>query len=182
VRLFVAVWPTDLVRDRIAGTIETQSTDQLRWVKPENWHVTLAFLGSVPDDELDALVAGLRSIQSQALRCAAALGTHTSTMGRSVLCLPTTGLDELAGAVRESTEPFSRAPDRDRPFAGHLTLARARRGRAVPDLAVGQPVSGPDIGAPVSMTWPVSEVRLVASEEGRQGTEYSPQAVVALAR
>lgn len=180
-RLFVAVWPTDQVRDRLAEAIEALLTDELRWVKPENWHVTLAFLGSVPDDELDALVAVLRSIQAQALRCDAALGTHTSTIGRSVLCLPTSGLDELAGAVRESTGPFSRAPDRDRPFAGHLTLARTRRGRAVPGLAVGRPISALGIGAPVSMTWPVSEVRLVASEEGREGTEYSPQAFVALA-
>jgi 2'-5' RNA ligase len=155
-------------------------TADLRWVRPENWHVTLAFLGSVPDDELDALAAELRSIQSQGLRCAASLGPHTSTMGRSVLCLPTTGLDELAGAVRESTGPFSRAPDRDRPFAGHLTLARARRGRAVPDHAVGLPVSAGGIDGPVSMTWPVSEVRLVVSEEGRRGPEYSPLVLVAL--
>ena len=180
-RLFVAVWPTDQVRDRLAGAIEAQVIAELRWVRPENWHVTLAFLGFVPDDELDALVASLRSIQSQALRCAAALGTHTSTMGRSVLCLPTTGLDELAGVVRDSTAPFNRSDYRDRPFAGHLTLARARRGRAVPGLAVGFPVSALGIGVPVSMTWPVSEVRLVSSEEGRQGTEYSPLALVALA-
>jgi 2'-5' RNA ligase len=180
-RLFVAVWPTDQVRDRLAGAIAAQETADLRWVKPENWHVTLAFLGSVPDDELDALAADLRSIQSQGLRCAASLGTHTATMGRSVLCLPTTGLDELARAVRESTGPFSRASDRDRPFAGHLTLARARRSRAVPDHAVGLAVSTVGSGVAVSMTWLVSEVRLVVSEEGRQGTEYSPLAFVALA-
>jgi 2'-5' RNA ligase len=151
-RLFVAVWPTDQVRDRLAGAIAAQETADLRWVKPENWHVTLAFLGSVPDDELDALAADLRSIQSQGLRCAASLGTHTATMGRSVLCLPTTGLD-----------------------------ARARRSRAVPDHAVGLAVSTVGSGVAVSMTWLVSEVRLVVSEEGRQGTEYSPLAFVALA-
>jgi 2'-5' RNA ligase len=171
VRLFAGVWPTEPVLSVLAEARPWSATPDLRWVRPENWHVTLAFLGSVPDDEHDELVSALRSIGPLASRCTATLGPETSVLGTRVLCVPVTGLDELASAVRESTAPFNRSPEGDEPFVGHLTLARARRGRSVPRVLTGLHVSS---------AWPVSEIRLVSSTTGAQGPEYSPTAFVAL--
>jgi len=171
VRLFAGVWPTEPVLSALSDAGPWSSTPELRWVPPENWHVTLAFLGSVPDDEHDELVSALRSIGPSASPCTAMLGPETSVLGAHVLCVPVTGLDELASAVRRSTAPFNRSPDRDEPFVGHLTLARARRGRSVPRALIGVQVSSP---------WPVSEIRLVSSTTGARGAQYSPTAFVAL--
>ena len=61
----------------------------------------------------------------------AIMGPATATLGRGILCLPVDGLDEMARVVRAS--PLGRyVRPEELPFNGHLTLARARRGRRVP--------------------------------------------------
>jgi 2'-5' RNA ligase len=171
VRLFVAVWPAEPVLRILSGARPTEATPGLRWIPPVNWHVTLAFLGDVPDDEHDQLVGALRSIGASMPPCTATLGPETSVLGSQVLCVPVSGLDELAGTVRACTAPFNRSSDREEAFFGHLTLARTRRGRAIPRVATA---------VPICSAWPVSEIQLVSSTAGRQGAEYSPVALVAL--
>jgi RNA 2',3'-cyclic 3'-phosphodiesterase len=169
VRLFVAAWPTDEVR-RALGAIGTGTGDSVRWEAPDNWHVTLSFLGSVPDAELDPLVAALAPLAAIP-PCLAVVGPATETLGRGVLCVPVTGLTDLADAVRAATLPFNRSTDHDRTFFGHLTLGRARQGRAIPRRAVG---------VPVGVSWSVEEVRLIASTTGPAGSRYDLAARVAL--
>ena len=59
-RLFVALWPplqvvaglnsqVQWARRRLAQAADsTQPIDRLRWIEPEQWHLTLVFLGTVP--------------------------------------------------------------------------------------------------------------------------------------
>lgn len=170
-RLFVAVWPVEPATSALSEVSLSSATADLRWVPSSMRHVTLAFLGSVPDEEHEELVEALRSVGTGLAPSTAVLGPTTSVLGTRVLCVPVSGLDELASAVRMSTARFNRSPDRDEPFVGHLTLARARRGRPIPSAR---------IGVPVSSAWPVSEIRLMSSETGRKGTEYTPTALVPL--
>jgi 2'-5' RNA ligase len=81
-----------------------------------------------------------------------------------VLCLPVTGLDAVAASVVEATADVGEAPE-DRPFFGHLTLARARRGAHPAALRRLPPVH-------VSGAWPVTEVTVVASRTGGSGSRY----------
>lgn len=53
-------------------------------------------------------------------------------------------------------------PDVPRPFVGHLTLARCRRGAAVGDV----------VGQAVNATWVVEDLALIASELGPGGSRY----------
>jgi 2'-5' RNA ligase len=74
--------------------------------------------------------------------------------------VPVEGLDDLAAAVTDATDGCGR-PLPDRPFRGHLTVARARRG-SVRSLA----------GEAVDARFPVEDVRLVRSHLGRDGARY----------
>ena len=157
-RLFVAVWPSADVAAAVAA-FERPRIDRLRWTTEDQWHVTLRFLGEVDDpapiaDALDAAPLGA---------CAAALGPAVTTLGRQVLCVPVGGLDALATAVVAATAGFGRPPE-DRPFRGHLTLARLRRGRG------GSPAGL--TGAPVEATFPVGGIQLVRSHLGPGGPRY----------
>jgi 2'-5' RNA ligase len=145
----------------------------LRWVDPCDWHVTLSFLGSVPDDDVDGVLEALRGAADSAVSTTATLGPSTTRLGRSVLCVPVEGLGPLADAIRLAVTPFDHSPDRDAPYVGHLTLARARRGGSIPEKLVGRQVAG---------AWSVSEFCLVASTTDQQGPHYSPLAHLGLRR
>lgn len=168
VRLFVAVWPPAAVVETVAAAVTAARTavpgaaDDLRWTAPEQWHVTLRFLGET--GEADAVPAFRATAGLDGFGPATAvLGPAIGRFGRRVLHVPVGGLARLAAAASAATALVGEPPD-DRGFAGHLTLARAR-GRRGADLA-------PLAGHAVSAQWPVEEVTLVASRQGRGGARY----------
>ena len=179
-RLFVAVWPPDHVlatvatvvddlRRRAAGAAAGGPDKLLRWTAPAQWHVTLRFLGRA--DEAVA-VSAFRSIEPGEVPARAALGPATGRFGRRVLHVPVHGLAGLAAATAAATAGVGEPPE-DRPFAGHLTLARARaRGGA--DLSVLSAVAVP------AAAWEVSSLSLVASVPGRGGASYEVVAALPL--
>ena len=59
-RLFVAAWPDDPTRDRLAA-LDLGRAKNLRLVGPTRWHVTLRFLGDVVEDQLGPLGDALRA-------------------------------------------------------------------------------------------------------------------------
>jgi 2'-5' RNA ligase len=144
-RLFVAAELPAATRRSLVEALPRCDGPGLRWVPPEQWHVTLRFLGEVAEGAAVEAVSGL--VARPAL---AVLGPRVERLGRAVVCVPVDGLDGLATAVLAATAGLGRPPER--PFAGHLTLGRRRDGRARDVL-----------GAPVSLSFPVPEVVLVRS-------------------
>src|SRR6266568_760774 len=71
-RLFVALEIPSEVRENLAGLLKSLRavSPQTRWVRPENLHVTLEFIGEVPEAKLASIrtaLAGVRSDQPVAL-------------------------------------------------------------------------------------------------------------------
>lgn len=143
-RLFVAVRPPSEILDVVAG-LERPAVDGLRWTGPEQWHVTLRFLGRV--DAVDEAVRALARLH--AVPTEARVGPVVGRFGQHVLSVPVQGLDGVAAAVDVATEDVGEPPE-DRAFAGHLTLARVAKAARV-DLRrlTGRPVAG---------RWAVDEV------------------------
>ncbi|HUR18056.1 MAG TPA: RNA 2',3'-cyclic phosphodiesterase [Acidimicrobiales bacterium] len=156
-RAFVAVWPPPEVVASLAG-LPRPEVEGLRWTGPDQWHVTLRFLGEVDEDEaawaFDTIGAGTPAV--------AGMGPATGRFGRRVLHVPVSGLDAVAAATVAATGGIGHPPE-DRPFAGHITLARARHPRGVDLRSLA--------GASIAGTWAVPEITLVASRlgAGRQG-------------
>jgi 2'-5' RNA ligase len=155
VRLFVAVWPPPEVLDKVAA-LHRPPLEHGRWTTPDQWHVTLRFFGSVEDAR--PVVNALAGTELPA--AVAELGPASRALSRSVLSIPVTGLDPLADAVRDATAALGKPPD-PRPFRGHLTLARLRRGSAG---ALG--------GAAFSARFAVDEVTVVRSDLHPHGARY----------
>ena len=176
-RAFVAVWPDDPARARLAD-LELGRSKNLRLVGPTRWHVTLRFLGDVADDVLAPLGRALASAAAGLpgpLQCRLGPATGWFT-GVRVLQLPAAGLDGLAEAVRAATialvpEPAQGEP----PFNGHLTLARAK-GR------LGAAAQAELAGIPFAARFDVHAVDLVASEPSPAGHVYSTLARAPLGR
>lgn len=165
VRLFAAVWPPAEVI-RILEDLERPEIPGVRWTTPTQWHVTLAFLGDVAESRVEEVGAALVGAMARAAAPRVArLGPGSVRLGRSVLCVPVGGLDELAMMVRAAfaAVPIRAAPG-GAPFSGHLTLARARARRTVPASLVGMRLEA---------TWRVREVSLVRSELDPSGARYT---------
>jgi RNA 2',3'-cyclic 3'-phosphodiesterase len=163
VRLFVAVWPP---ADVVARLCELPRPDSrgLRWTTPDQWHVTLRFLGSVGD--ISGVKAALGRLESHAGATAVA-GPAVGRLGRGIVCLPVGGLDGLARSVLNITSGVGERAERS--FNGHITLARAKSGLAINPLA----------GVEFSAAWQVGEITLVESDTRPDGARYQ---IVASAR
>jgi RNA 2',3'-cyclic 3'-phosphodiesterase len=157
-RLFVAVEPPGEVLDRIAA-LERPMVPGVRWTDRGQWHVTLRFLGRV--DDVAAAAEALAAVR--AAPTVATLGPAVGRFGQRVLHVPVAGLDSVAAAVVGATAHVGEPPE-ERPFAGHLTLARVT-GRAKVDLR-------PLAGQPVEGSWPVEDVCMVQSHLSPKGARY----------
>jgi len=135
VRLFVALEIPDTVRDNLAAQIKemldlsTKVVDKRpRWVRPENLHVTLKFIGEVSPAKLDSIRSALSAIRSDApvdLKFHG-LGFFPNENYPRVLWAgldATTNLTTLAGDIDGALESQGVARER-RAFTPHLTLAR----------------------------------------------------------
>ena len=169
-RLFVAVWPPAEVMAVVEG-LPRPDHPAVRWTTPDQWHVTLRFLGEVAADQVPGLTAALRAVGEQHAAREVDLGPRTTRLGKGPLVVPVGGLDDVAAAVIEATRDIG-APPGSRPFTGHLTLGRGRGRRPVPAALAGDELVA---------RWSVTELCLVCSRPGAAGgARYDTVAVAPL--
>jgi RNA 2',3'-cyclic 3'-phosphodiesterase len=165
VRLFVAVWPPPEVVSAIGG-LDRPAIEGVRWTTPDQWHVTLRFLGSV--ESAEPAVAALATLTGMPGAVATIEG-RPIRLGREVLALSVEGLADLAALARDAFAGIGRPPEH-RPFRGHLTLARGRAVRSLSPVSRFQRAS-----------FIVRAVSLVESHLGQPGARYDTIASVELA-
>ena len=124
--MFVAVWPDGTTRERLSS-LDLPVDPGVRVVRPDEWHVTLRFLGEVDGGLVPSLVGALEeTVRTVVAPVRCVLGPAAAWFpGGRILQLPAGGLDGTAAAVRSATLPLVPAGRRgEPPFRGHLTLAR----------------------------------------------------------
>ena len=141
-----------------------------RWTRPDRWHLTLLFLGAVPDDRVsplvDAAAPAVGGTPAMTLRLAG--GGRFGSLRRPQVAWA--GLDGDVAALSALAARLTaaartvRLPVEDRPFRAHLTLGRWRP---------RQPADGSlteRLGGYRGPAWPVTEVRLLESKLGPKPT------------
>ncbi|MBV9061000.1 MAG: RNA 2',3'-cyclic phosphodiesterase [Pseudonocardiales bacterium] len=128
-RLFVALTPPDEVTEalRVTTAALRELAPKLRWTRPEQWHVTLVFLGEVDDGLVGELSRRLERAATRHPPLSLSLGGG-GRFGNRVLWTQVQGdrdnLRRLAGSAAAAARR-SRLPVEDRPYRPHVTLARA---------------------------------------------------------
>ncbi|MGH9094189.1 MAG: RNA 2',3'-cyclic phosphodiesterase [Acidimicrobiales bacterium] len=168
-RLFVAVWPSSDVRAALES-LPRPDHPSVRWTPPHQWHVTLRFLGDVDGTTLPAVADALRGAAQHWSPRLAELGPSTARLGRGVLVVPVAGLRDLGRGAADATSRFGQPPP-ERPFRGHVTLARGRGRSSVPAHLAGQPVG---------ISWQVGELAVVRSRLGPGVPRYDVVATIEL--
>lgn len=179
-RLFVALEPPEPVRRRIAAAAAGlkrgagAKASEIRWVPEENLHLTLQFLGAVPEERVEAVelaVAGAAAAARPLLLEVKGAGGFPNARRPRVVWLGLAGdVAALAGLVADlgrRLAPLGFAPE-SRAFSAHLTLGRARDARGAPGLGGALAAAAQDEG----VAWRAAELVLFESHLSPRGPRY----------
>ena len=170
-RLFVAA---DLPAELLAavGAVQAKLRPEypaLRWLDPKGMHLTLKFLGSIPEERVGDVTRITQEIATAAVpstMATTALDAFPSWRSPRVVVLGCTVPEPLA-ALHAQLEPAYAGlgvPVEERAFRPHVTLARAKERRPTR-------MEPPAVTLPVHAI-PVNEVVLYQSLPGPGGSRY----------
>ena len=184
-RLFVAIPMPEAVRNVVHNVQQEMRQrvlpDAVRWTKPEQFHLTLRFLGDVPVERVPALQEAVSTVCAgePALRlCAHGIGFFPNArLPRVIWAGVNDGEERLAALqkkIEDAVRSFAEKPAAEK-FAGHVTLGRvkslkrpeieklAAHAQAVKDRLFGE--------------WTANEVEIIQSRLLPAGAEHSLLAV-----
>lgn len=173
-RLFVAVEINDECRAEVSRCIEglKGAGADVGWVRPENLHITLKFLGST-GMQFETILSALQPIAQRKFEMTLeGLGAFPNLNGPKVIFADVTegreGLKTLASLLEKALAPLGFAEE-GREFHPHLTIGRVRSPKNLKKLNEKM------VGRERQMFGKISVVRfcLVKSELGANGPVYT---------
>ncbi len=172
-RGFVALVPPADALDHVETAVAPLRAEfpELRWTPRAQWHLTLQFLGAVPDVDplVDAVAAAASGVAPFPVRLGGG-GAFAKPRSATVLWLGAaegaTPMGALAGAVTDATASLGFVPE-DRPFRPHLTIARASRPADLRGAVATLDANGP------GPAWTASEIVLFESDTRPDGAVHT---------
>jgi RNA 2',3'-cyclic 3'-phosphodiesterase len=163
-RLFFALWPDAAVRaelERRFGEFVTGLRGG-RLQRPDQWHVTLEFVGETADERVADIEAAADEVRAEPFELRFDNVDHWRRSGVLLLAATQTPpeLVTLVSGLRAALAARGHSPEQ-RPFRPHVTLARK--------VASGHP------HAPAEpLVWPVGRYSLARSVTSPTGSRYEP--------
>ena len=174
-RVFIAINLPEEIKKELSSLQRKWSELPARWVKPENLHITLAFLGYLSDEEVAKVCEITNEVAKKHSPFSIKLvkisyGPPKKSPPRMVWAIgekskPLTDLkndleNELSGRVGFQPE--------NRTFTPHITLARIRKW----DFRGIDPEERPQVNEDISLSFEVSSIEVMESFLKRGGSEY----------
>jgi len=177
-RLFIAIPAPAPVREAAEAVIaRLRGAGDVRWVLPENLHLTVKFLGETPPDRVPQIEEGLRKTANNYSRFMVELErvwAQPNPRRPQTLWIEiadkTGALARLARDVEGALAPLGYPPEK-RAYRGHLTLGRVKSGRGAPDLT--RRLREEEERGPLGVAWAVEEIHLVRSDLQPSGPVYT---------
>jgi RNA 2',3'-cyclic 3'-phosphodiesterase len=187
-RAFVAMPVPDSVKREVVraqnGFCSLLPRAEIRWVRPDQMHLTLRFLGEVDPARLDPLVAvtrtSCRNFSPFSLEVAQA-GLFPHERRPRVLWVGLRGqtgpLQQLQAALEAALADFAEKQE-DRSFSPHLTLARIKSLRPNEVRALAARVQ--ELQSLCLGGWQADRVEVMGSELRPEGSRYTCLASIQL--
>jgi 2'-5' RNA ligase len=186
IRAFLAIEMPESLRPGLAlvqGELKRSNAD-VRWVTPENIHLTLKFFGNVPDDEIETLALAAREVAQaeEPFQLKATIaGAFPSPRAPRVVWLGLGGdvvpLTRLYHKLEKAFAGLGYHPE-NRAFNPHLTLGRVKsplnRDKLARILEKLPPLDWPPFA--------VKELVLFQSVLSPKGSTYTPLKVIPLGK
>ena len=177
-RLFIAIDIPDAVKRELAAWFGSNRFDAagpaVRWVKPENLHLTVRFIGDVDDGQLNVVCEKVREVAAKVspfriLLCGT--GVFPTASRAKVLWL---GVREERRVFAQIKDPLETGlkqagiPADTKPFAPHLTIGRVK------DLKASRPVIAKHLNTDFESTgFEAKEIVVYESDLLSAGPVYS---------
>jgi 2'-5' RNA ligase len=185
VRSFVALELSDEVREKLAELLKRlhQTNAAVKWVEPENLHLTLKFLGEVPEEQIQNIVEALRAVAqkfepfSLTVR---GVGGFPDLRRPRVLWVgveATNPLMRLQQLVEQAMEKLGFEPE-ERAYHPHITIGRVK-GMAGIDKVRAILSEHADICFGTVL---IKHLTLFRSDLSREGPTYTPLALLPFAK
>jgi 2'-5' RNA ligase len=189
IRTFIAIELTDALHRALADAEAQFERDRaarfVRWVAPENIHITLKFLGDVDTDRMSDLPRALADAcagSAPFIMAIGGAGAFPNTRRPNVVWIGARGQIEIAARLAQKIDAtcvalgFARE---ERPFAPHLTLGRVKRDASPSERQlVGAMIENVKIGDLGELR--VERVSVMKSELKPTGSVYSRLHVIEL--
>jgi len=134
IRAFIAVDLDDPVIEKVCNVVAILKSriTEIRWLRKENLHLTLKFLGNIAESQVEPITAALRhplGLFSPCTISAKGLGVFPDFRRPKILWVGLTGdqLVQLAAEIESALMPLGFTPE-NRAFTPHLTIGRWREG------------------------------------------------------
>ena len=159
-RLFLALWPNDKTREQLFDVAKQFKDENIKLVKKTNLHLTLEFLGEVPDKDKEELIERLNDVKAEPFEIEL---TRTGFWKKpQILFIGTTivpkQLLSLVKSIKKSVKQQGLKTDR-REYKPHVTIARKVKQLIVPKETF-------------QISWQVNSFALVVSNSTNEGVEY----------
>ncbi len=175
-RIFIAInLPNEIKRD-LAGYEGKWPDLPARWIRPENLHITLAFIGYVSDEEVV-------NICEVAKKAVAEIEPFSIGLNRIIYGPPKKNPPRMVWLEGEKSEELKNLQERlendlseiinyspeNRSFKSHITLARIKEW----EFRRIEPEERPIIEEDVSFNFDVGSIEIMESDLKRGGSEYT---------
>ncbi|MBD2846645.1 RNA 2',3'-cyclic phosphodiesterase [Paenibacillus sp. IB182496] len=178
IRYFIGLAPDAAARARLAEAAAARQRDWrfAKWTHPQDFHITLAFLGDLPlpraaavRETLDGYVCATAAFEVRVT----GWGTFGPPQRPAILwagVAASEGLGALHGELWQALAPLGFEPE-TRPFRPHLTAARRSQGTTAADVAAMQEEQ--EAREALGVEWEAREAVLLQTHFGRRPA-YAP--------
>ena len=181
IRTFVAICLDAELRRAISAAAERvkKLVPNVKWVAPDNLHVTLKFLGGITDKRVASVKAALDELACEFEAfdmTVAGLGVFPNPRRPRVIWVGIeNGREQLVALAKAIEDRLVKAgfEKEDKPFKSHITIGRVREGKPVGDLTDAvEGAAANEIGLQR-----VDRIVVMESVLKPQGPEYTPLSV-----
>lgn len=172
-RLFIAIPLNDDVREEIEKVVGilSENVEGVRWVRRQNWHVTVKFLGKTPAEKVPGIIDVLKNISvllplEMEIRD---VGAFSSLGSARVVWVgaydESRTVHKIYSEIEKGTKKLG-FPVEKRGYNPHITIGRARKKPVRLSVEMLESVH-------CNCRLTVNQVVLLKSELKRSGAEYS---------
>jgi 2'-5' RNA ligase len=175
-RLFVAIELSERNRSRLAQVQESlrHQCHGVKWIPSHQLHMTVKFLGDVPDAKVPEVSAALNRAAFSATVCTMELQGAGCFPPKGPARIVWTGAAEPTGALTKLVDAVEselsqiQFPRERRPFSPHITIGRVRN-----DDSDGRIRAAVDSASYKSTTQDVKKITLMSSVLSPKGPTYA---------